>query len=440
MMASSSFVLKDKNAKGKTPIFLLFSFEGQRIKISTKESIEPEYWNFKKQRVMQTLEVPNHQEINNNLNIIERRAHEIYENIVEECALSGRRLKPDDLKPDFYKFLFTDDSLSQNQEKLSFFEYFERLIRIRFENKKVGDKSIFIYRRAFSLLWDFQYDTNERVAFERFNLEFSIKFRKYLEEQMGFSPNTIQKHFKVIRMVLNTAETDNYIVNKQYKSNDFMPGGEEVFDIALTYEEVEALRKYDFSQNKRIEKVRDLFVVGCFTGLRFSDLSELGKEHLNGNFFTIVQKKTKKKNPLPINIPILEPVREILEKYSYKLPNDISNQKMNEYLKEMAKETNLFNELVTYNRTKAGKAETVSNPRHQEITTHTARRTYCTMCYNIGIPTHAIMMVSGHKTEKAFLRYLKVTDKEHAKRSAEIWKEYIENRAGKIVKLNAKVS
>jgi len=436
----STFILKDRKAKGKTQIVLSFSFNGQRIKISTGESIEPVYWNHRTYRVIQTLAVPNFQEINNNLTIIENRANEIYENLVQECALSGRTLKADDIKPDFRKFLFTDVALSRSQEKLSFFDYFERLIRIRIENKKVSNKSIFIYNRVYRLLRDFEFDTNERVAFERFNEEFSVLFRKYLEEQKGFSPNTIRKYFKVVRMVLNKAETEDYHINRLFKSEDFMPSGEEVFDIALTYEDVEALRKYDFSHNKRLEKVRDLFVVGCFTGLRFSDLSELGKEHLNGNFFTIVQKKTKKKNPLPINIPILEPVREILEKYNYKLPNDISNQKMNEYLKEMAKETNLFNELVTYNRTKAGKAETVSNPRHQEITTHTARRTYCTMCYNIGIPTHAIMMVSGHKTEKAFLRYLKVTDKEHAKRSAEIWKEYMENRAGKIVKLNAKIS
>lgn len=439
-MASSTFILKDRKAKGKTQIVLSFSFNGQRIKISTGESIEPEFWNHKTYRVIQTLAVPNFQEINNNLVVIENRAKEIYENLEQECALSGRTLKPDDIKPDFRKFLFVDTALSRSQEKLSFFDYFERLIRIRIENKKVSSKSIFIYNRVYRLLRDFEFDTNERVAFERFNEEFSILFRKYLEEQKGFSPNTIRKYYKVIRMVLNKAETEDYHINRLFKSEDFMPSGEEVFDIALTYEDVEALRKYDFSHNKRLEKVRDLFVVGCFTGLRFSDLSGLGKEHLNGNFFTIVQKKTKKKNPLPINIPILEPVREILEKYNYKLPNDISNQKMNEYLKEMGKETNLFNELVTYNRTKAGKTETVSNPRHQEITTHTARRTYCTMCYNIGIPTHAIMMVSGHKTEKAFLRYLKVTDKEHAKRSAEIWKEYMENRAGKIVMLNAKIS
>ncbi len=439
-MASVTFVLKDKKAQDKTQIVLCISFNGQRIKISTGESVEPVYWNEKKYEVIQTLQVPNFQEINNNLILIRNRAKEIYENLVQECALSGRKIKPEDIKPDLRKYLITDEPLRRSQEKLSFFEYFERLIRIRLENKKVGDKSIFIYRRAYSLLRDFQHDTNERVAFERFNEEFSVKYRKFLEEQMGFSPNTIQKHFKVIRMVLNKADTENYVINKQYKSDDFMPSGEEVFDIALTYEEVEALRKHNFSHNKRLERVRDLFIVGCFTGLRFSDLSRLGKEHLEGNLFSIVQKKTKKKNPMPINIPILEPVREILEKYNYQLPNDISNQKMNEYLKEMAKETDFFNGTVSYSRTKAGKTELVSNPRFQEITTHTARRTYCTMCYNIGIPTQAIMMVSGHKTETAFLRYLKVTNKEHAKRSAEIWKDYMENKAGKIVKLNQSVS
>lgn len=405
-MSSNTYILKDVNAKGKTQIVLSFSYNGQRIKISTKLSIYPEYWSFKKYRVLKTLEVSNFQEINNSLDTIEKRAYDIYKAFLSEF---GREPNPEELKKCFRKDLLKDTEIKKRHEQLTFLDYFDKLINVRRENRKVVKSRINIYLQTYRLLRDFEYDTNELIAFERFDEDFSVKFRKYLEETRGYAPNTIQKHFKVIRMVLNKAETENYNINKQYKSLDFMPEGEESFDIALTINQVEALYKFDFSYNKRLERVRDLFMIGCHTGLRYSDLSRLGKEHLQGRFLSIVQEKTKKKNPLPIIIPILEPVKEIFEKYNYKLPNDISNQKMNEYLKEMGKESNLFNELVTYRKIKAGKSELISNPIYQEITTHTARRTYCTMSYRLGVPTQSIMKISGHKTEASFLRYLKVT-------------------------------
>lgn len=439
-MASCTLIIKDKKAKGKTQIILCFSYNSRRIKISTKESIEPEFWNPKKHRVIQTLEVPMHQEINNNLTLLCDRASLLYNEFLND---KQREPNIEELKIQFDRYLFTEELISIEKKQLTFFDYYREFIEIRKGNKKVGKQRLYMYENTLRLLRDFQYSTKELVAFETFNERFSVLFRKFLEEQMGYATNTIHKNFKVIRTVLNKAYTDNYSINKQYKSLDFMPDKEEVFDIALTINEVEALYKYDFSHNKRLERVRDLFIIGCYTGLRFSDFKRLGKEHLQGEYLRIVQEKTKKKNPLPVVIPVLKPVKEIFEKYDYKLPNDISNQKMNEYLKEMAKETKLFEEFVTYRRTRAGKSELVSNSKHQEITTHTARRTFCTMSYNLGVPTQAIMMISGHKTETSFLRYLKVTNEEHAKRTLKIWEAYYsntENQAGKIVKLNQSAS
>lgn len=439
-MATISFVLKDKKAKGKTIVFFLCRHNGKRIKISVKIQIEPQFWNAKEQRVHLTTKVPNHQEINNALNAIEDRACQIYKDFSSKF---GRDLTIDELKCLFDKHLLTDDTIIENKQQLPVFDFFENFIQIKRENKKVNIERIFLYMRTLRLLRDFQYETKELVAFERFDEQFSIKFRRFLEEQMRYAPNTIQSVFKVIRAVLNNAVTKNHNVNKEYKSPDFMPEGEETFSIALTINQVEALFHYDFSKNKKLDRVRDLFIIGCYTGLRFSDFSRLGNEHLQGRFLSIVQEKTKKKNPMPVIIPVLEPVKKIFEKYDYKLPNDISNQKMNEYLKEMAKETNIFNEIVSYKKTVEGKVKSISNPQHEEITTHTARRTYCTMSYKLGVPTQSIMKISGHKTETAFLRYLKVTNEEHAERTLRIWEAYYanaENQMGKTVKLNTKIS
>jgi len=435
-MASTSFVLKEPNSKIKTPIYLLFRFNSKRIKISTKEMIEPEYWSSKKQRVLLTTEVFNFQEINNNLNRIQDTSLDIYDRFFSEF---NREPKTEELKVLFTNKLFSEEDLvKKSDQQKTFFDFFENLIKVRKENNKVSKQRIYIYNNTLQLLRNYQKDTKNLIAFERFDEQFSINFRAYLEGEKNYSANTIQKNFKVIRAVLNNAVAKNYNVNKEYKLRDFMPEGQETFEIALSIEEVEALHKFDFSKNKRLEKTRDLFVVGCYTGLRFSDFSRLGKEHLQGSFLSIVQEKTKKKNPLPVIIPILDPVREIFEKYNYNLPSGISNQKMNLYLKEMAEETKLFDDIVTYHKVKGGEKIKISHPRFNEVVTHSARRTYCTMSYKIGVPTQSIMKISGHRTEKSFIKYLKVSNDEHAERTLKIWEAYYtrnKEKTGEIINM-----
>ncbi len=442
-MPSLSFVLKNKNSEERTPIYLLFRLKTGRVKISTKQTVEPTNWNQKKQEVRK--DDIHHQEINNNLAKLYDNAIQIFNGFVEEFKREPRIYKDenekkiDELKTLFDEKLFSEDltDTKRNKQK-TFFEFFEDLIKVREENNKVSKGRIHIYNRTLELLKDYQKDTNELVAFERFDEQFSINFRTYLEDVKDYSANTIQKNFKVIRAVLNNAHAKNYNVNKEYKLSDFMPEGEETFEIALTLEEVEALYKYDFSHNKRLERTRDLFVVGCFTGLRFSDFSILGKEHLQGKFLSIVQQKTKKKNPLPVVIPILEPVREIFEKYDYNLPKGLTNQKMNQYLKELAKETELFHDEVSYFKTKGGEKVKVTQPRYAEVVTHTARRSYCSISYKLGVPTQSIIKISGHRTEKSFLKYLKISETDHAERALKIWEAYYSNNkkdTGKVVQL-----
>lgn len=442
-MPSLSFVLKDKNSKERTPINLLFRLKTGRVKISTKEMVEPINWNQKKQEVRK--DDFYHQEINNNLTKLYDNAIQIFNDFVEEFKREPKIYKNengekiDELKTLFDEKLFSKDLADTNRNKQkTFFEFFEDLIKVREENNKVSKGRIHIYNRTLELLKDYQKDTNDLVAFERFDEQFSMNFRAYLEDVKDYSANTIQKNFKVIRAVLNNAYAKNYNVNKEYKLSDFMPEGEETFEIALTLEEVEALYNYNFSHNRRLERTRDLFVVGCFTGLRFSDYSRLGKEHLQGRFLSIVQQKTKKKNPLPVVIPILEPVREIFEKYDYNLPKGITNQKMNQYLKELAKETDLFNDEVSYIKTKGGEKVKITQPRYDEIVTHTARRTYCSISYKLGVPTQSIMKISGHRTEKSFLKYLKISEIDHAERTLKIWEAYYSNNkkeTGKTVQM-----
>ena len=130
------------------------------------------------------------------------------------------------------------------------------------------------------------------------------------------------------------------------------------------------------------------------------------------------QQKTGKKAVIPIN----GIVWDIINKYDGKLPKPISNQKFNVYLKEAAKLAGLNSTFVkTVNEN--GMRIEKKYPKHEVISTHAARRSFCTNAFKDGIPTLHIMSISGHRTEKAFLKYIKVDGEEHAKKVLQMWQK-----------------
>uniref|UniRef100_UPI0025FE39B2 tyrosine-type recombinase/integrase n=1 Tax=uncultured Mucilaginibacter sp. TaxID=797541 RepID=UPI0025FE39B2 len=125
-------------------------------------------------------------------------------------------------------------------------------------------------------------------------------------------------------------------------------------------------------------------------------------------------------------VPIHKYVREIMKKYKglteNSLPPTISNQKMNEYLKDVAKKAE-FNELISLQYTKAGKEVITNVPKHDLISSHTARRSFATNMYLDNFPTISIMAITGHTTESSFMKYIRVTPKEHAEKLKQHWNE-----------------
>ena len=100
----------------------------------------------------------------------------------------------------------------------------------------------------------------------------------------------------------------------------------------------------------------------------------------------------------------------------------MADQRFNEYIKEVARRAKIDNkEAVT--RTIGGKLQTITQPKYELISSHTGRRSFCTNMYKRGLPTLMIMSISGHKTEKSFLKYIKVKQEEHAQMMAKAWQE-----------------
>lgn len=157
-----------------------------------------------------------------------------------------------------------------------------------------------------------------------------------------------------------------------------------------------------------LDKVRDLFLIGAYTGLRFSDFSSLDLKSIEGNFIKIKQTKTGDR----ITIPIMSKLRPVLNKYPEALPS-LSNQNFNDYIKVVAKLAGLTEDREVKN-SKGNIENKTTSPLYQLISSHACRRSYATNMFKAGIPPMLIMSATGHKTETSFLKYIRANNDDKA--------------------------
>ncbi|MCD7938681.1 MAG: site-specific integrase [Bacteroides intestinalis] len=241
--------------------------------------------------------------------------------------------------------------------------------------------------------------------------EFLDDFIVYLEE-CGLRHNTIVGYVLKIQSMVRKASQYNYAVDPSYEGIDIRL--EETSAVFLSMNEIARIYYYKFEkQDKRRakERIRDLFVVGCLTALRYSDYSTLTKDNYQGDY---IIKRTKKTN-VDVKIPAHDYVKEIFAKYNGSIPCGLCIQYFNKYLKVIMREIGL-NDKVTYSFTKGGKLETVTREKWELISSHTARRSAATNMYLTGrMKTLEIMKLTGHRTEQNFFRYIRLTGDDMAR-------------------------
>ena len=188
--------------------------------------------------------------------------------------------------------------------------------------------------------------------------------------------------------------------------------------IALTPDDVSRIYHFNIdaipkrSQYIRhLHTVRDMFVLSCNLGQRFSDMIRIDKTCFDRNIFTIVQQKTGNKAVVDINKFCIDKtmVYNILEKYNYNAPltGDISSY--NKYLKQLMTYVG-FDEIIKQENKVGGEIETKLIPKKKLICSHTGRRTFITVNILRNIPIQEIMRASGHKNYTSFQKYICYND------------------------------
>jgi integrase len=207
--------------------------------------------------------------------------------------------------------------------------------------------------------------------------------------------------------------------HKEQQFRKFKTPTQEADVVALSQAELKKIIKLDLTKNKRLDKVRDTFLFGCFTGQRYSDVANLKRENIKGKTWHLHTVKTN----ASLKIPLTDHALAILEKYKEAetvLPI-MTNQKTNEYLKELC-ELAKINEPITITSYSGTKRTDTTVEKHQLITTHTARRTFVTLSLEKGMRPELVMAVTGHKDYATFRKYIKLTSKNTDIEVRKAWK------------------
>lgn len=231
--------------------------------------------------------------------------------------------------------------------------------------------------------------------------------------------NYISTHIKKIKRVMRYAEDNGNVIHNAYKSTSFKAPQETASEIYLTEEELSQIRALELSSEQySLALTRDLFMIGAYSGLRVSDYNRLTNDNLQShNGSEMIEVRCQKTKSVVV-IPLHQVTKSILKKYDGSLPPPQNEQVMNRNLKALGRLCGIDGEVVV-ETTKGGRMMAYKRPKYEMIKTHTARRSFCTNAYLSGMDSLDIMALSGHKTEANFLKYIKVTGKERAKRIAE---------------------
>lgn len=355
------------------------------IRRSTGLSIKSRFWNAKKQEANGSFEDAN--KINSRLSDIRNSIEKIQKNDFSDIEKLKAKI----------------DSIVNGEpvsDKLNFFQFAEN---IKNNHNSLSRRKQFA--QCLNVIKDFKQHTGYFIDFETVNRTFYDKFINYMNEIKKFATNTRHKHIRSLRYFMASAMEAGLHNNKAY--NKFTSRSQQAMKIYLNDSELQKLFELNLTDNKRLEKIRDSFLIGCYTGLRFSDFSTLTKDNIIGNFIKV---KTDKTNAFVV-IPINPNLRTILDKYEI-LPS-IRTETLIDNIQIIGKLAGI--DTITQKYKEAGLVTTMQNvPKYELVTSHTARRSFATNCYKAGIPAKQIMLITGHKTESEFFKYIQISQEENA--------------------------
>ncbi|MDR1755589.1 MAG: phage integrase SAM-like domain-containing protein [Culturomica sp.] len=385
------------------------SFAGTAIDFPTGLNVDAEYWDTIGQHVLDGFASKSNQkttDINRTIDEYRAFANELF---ARYELLEKRVPTPGEVK-DLFNDMVGRSKIELPDPSESFFKVFDTFTHSMGEKNQwtpatyTKFASIREHFKAFDSLLNFHTATDEKMQ----------EYVKYLGKQ-GMRNTTIAKNLAFVRWFFRWAASKGYYNGTIH--NTFRPklkgtDGNSKEVIFLTQEEIEVLQNFQFRHRQgHLERVRDVLLFTCFTGLRYSDAAKLTRQDIKNGFLQIVTQKTVD----GIRIELNKHAQAILDKYKgIEFPQDkalpvISNVKMNQYLKELGQvcELNEPQRIVYF---KGNVRHEEIYPKWQLLTTHCGRRSFVVNALRLGIPAEVIIRWTGHSDYQAMKPYVKIVD------------------------------
>ncbi len=283
-------------------------------------------------------------------------------------------------------------------------------------------------------LEDYEKHLGKQIKIIDVDNTFSKKFDDYLEKTKTLSVNTRGRYLKRLKTILHDAEVNGKKINPNYK--EIKGYEDETIVTFLTFDEIDKIIDTPMP-NKRLERAKDWLIIGCYTAQRISDMFRMKKSMIineNGNYYiSMKQFKTTKQ----VKIPIHYKVENVLKKYGFDFPpnfstDEQSNRSILSSLMKKVCETAEINEVVE------GRFKGVIGkyPKSKLIQNHSCRRSFCSNFYGMsGWTNQMLMEISGHETEKSFLKYIDKESFHLSEKAAELFKKQKEDDLKEKIKL-----
>lgn len=384
--------------KDNLNIDIIVWFRGRRYKRSSGLSVPREYWLKAEKRCSESRDFP----LGASYNKMLKKQREAVDR-----AISVFSEEPQTPSQAQFWSRVDENLLGVNVKKDGVVEYARVYVKNREGTTTPSTQRT--YRSVISMLSRFEKKKRRTLSFRDINDDFYNDFRKFLfaethgNDNQEYSGNYFGRIIKFIKMVYSDAARNGI---HKLPPIDFKVESHTADTVYLTPEELK--RMYDVKLALKGEIIaRAKFLLGASTGLRISDFNNLESINIGDKFITKVTQKTGKRIIAPIN----SMAREIIDTTDISVK--LTDQFINRTIKKVAREAEITQpvEIIRYT---GGRRVSMVVEKCELVSSHTARRSFATNAYKAGVPTLAIMKITGHTTEKSFLKYIKISEEENA--------------------------
>ena len=409
------FTLESRKKDGvliteNVPIRMRVNFASKRIEFTTGYRIDATKWNADKQRVK-----------NGCSNKLKQSASEINASLLEyytEIQSIFKRFEVEDVMPtpeqikEVFNALHKPVSEEPKPKKealpCDFFQVFDDFVEDCGRQSNWTDSTFEKFAAVKNHLTNFR----EGLTFEFFDERGLNDYVGYLRDVKEMRNTTIGKQLSFLKWFLRWAFKKGVHQNNAYDSYKPKLKSTQKKIIFLTWDELNRLREFKIPFNKQaLERVRDVFLFQCFTGLRYSDVFNLRRSDIKGDHIEVTTVKTSDSLIIELNNhskAILDKYKDVAFEYDKVLPV-ITNQKMNDYLKELAELAGI-DEPIRQTYYKGNERIDDVTPKYALLGTHAGRRTFICNALALGIPPQVVMKWTGHSDYKAMKPYIDITD------------------------------